>query len=252
MLSSNLLVAAATSATARSKASALCRAGARMPAIFRTYCNAAACTSSGPTTSVYGGRNVLMLRHMATSYRRGYDLGDGDNVFVPICPAAMTLSESMNTSISVIDESRQRRVRSPKRLGEGSAVRITVQCEPTDDPVLDRAAADVLVRPCTLGTDDLQQLRRVLHQLVTTARRNITVDLCQCDDVRRTNVVAVLVGAAREARTTGSTLRTYGAPAGGRHALFVAGIEEVGSMDEASYEVIVGKTTVTEQEYVAV
>jgi hypothetical protein len=87
---------------------------------------------------------------------------------------------------------------------------------------------------------------------VTTARRNITVDLCQCDDVRRTNVVAVLVGAAREARTTGSTLRTYGAPAGGRHALFVAGIEEVGSMDEASYEVIVGKTTVTEQEYVAV
>jgi hypothetical protein len=127
-----------------------------------------------------------------------------------------------------------------------------VQCEPTDDPVLDRAPADVLVRPCTLGTDDLQQLRRVLHQLVTTARRNVTVDLYQCDDIRRTNVVAVLVGAAREARLTGSTLRTYGAPDGGRHALFVAGIEEVGTVDEASYEVVVGKATLPDQEYVAV
>ena len=131
-------------------------------------------------------------------------------------------------------------------------MRVTVQCEPTEDPVLDNAPADVLVRPCVLGTDDLQQLRRVLHQLVTTTRRSITVDLSQIDELRRANVVAVLVGAAREARSTGTVLRVYAAPADLRRALFVAGLEEVFTLDEAVYEVIVGIRAVGAQEYVAV
>ena len=57
-------VAFATASTARSNASALCAAGARNPEIFRTYCSAAARTSSSVTCSVNGGRRVLMLLHM--------------------------------------------------------------------------------------------------------------------------------------------------------------------------------------------
>ncbi len=57
-------MALATASTAESNASALCAAGARNPLIFRTYCSAAACTSSDVAFSVYGSRKVLILRHM--------------------------------------------------------------------------------------------------------------------------------------------------------------------------------------------
>jgi anti-anti-sigma regulatory factor len=117
---------------------------------------------------------------------------------------------------------------------------VTVQCEPHEDPELSAAPTDVDVRPGTLGTDDLQQLRRVLHGLVTTERRNVTVDLSEVDDIRRTNVVAVLVHAAREARGTGSIIRVYDAPADQRRALFVAGLEEIFTVDDPAYEVLVG------------
>jgi len=60
-------VDAAIASTARSKASALTLAGERMPLILRTYCRAAARMSSSVTSSAYGGRRVLMLRHMAFS-----------------------------------------------------------------------------------------------------------------------------------------------------------------------------------------
>ena len=62
--SSSVAVAAATASTAWPNASALCPAGARKPLIFRTYCSAAAWMSSSVTRSAYGGRRVLMLRHM--------------------------------------------------------------------------------------------------------------------------------------------------------------------------------------------
>jgi anti-anti-sigma regulatory factor len=130
-------------------------------------------------------------------------------------------------------------------------VRMTVLCESHQDPELSGAPTDVQVRPGTLRTDDLQQLRRVLHALVTTAQRTVTVDLSEVDDVRRNNVVAVLVGAAREARTTGSVLRVYDPPADQRRALFVAGLEEVFTADEPAYEVIVG-TPLPAREYLAV
>jgi len=65
---SSASVAAVTSSTARSKASRLCGAGERIPEILRTYCSAAARTSSGVTDSVYGGRRVWMLRHMRGPY----------------------------------------------------------------------------------------------------------------------------------------------------------------------------------------
>jgi len=38
-----------------------------MPLILRTYCRAAARMSSSVTSSAYGGRRVLMLRHMQVS-----------------------------------------------------------------------------------------------------------------------------------------------------------------------------------------
>lgn len=56
-------MASATSATARANASSFARDGLVDPLTFRTYCSAAACTSS----SVAGGSklwSVLMLRHM--------------------------------------------------------------------------------------------------------------------------------------------------------------------------------------------
>jgi anti-anti-sigma regulatory factor len=86
---------------------------------------------------------------------------------------------------------------------------------------------------------------------VTTKRRTVVVDLSDVM-VRRTNVIAVLVGAAREARTTGSCVQVYGAPVDGRRALFVAGIDEVPALTEPSYEIIVGVAALHETAPVAV
>src|SRR5215471_16410676 len=57
-------VVAAISSTAASNAAALRAAGARNPLIFLTYCSAAARTSWSLTCSAYGGRKVLILRHI--------------------------------------------------------------------------------------------------------------------------------------------------------------------------------------------
>ena len=59
---------AAISWTAWSKATAFLAAGARNPLIFLTYCSAAARMSSSVTISAYGGRRVLMERHMLAAY----------------------------------------------------------------------------------------------------------------------------------------------------------------------------------------
>src|SRR5215469_16266072 len=67
-VASRRAVEAATSSTAASNAAALCAAGARNPLIFLTYCRAAARTSASVTCSAYGGRKVLMLRHIAAAY----------------------------------------------------------------------------------------------------------------------------------------------------------------------------------------
>src|SRR5690606_33250744 len=67
--SSRSRVVAAISRTAASKASWLARDGFEVPLILRTYCSAAACTSS----SVAGGAKlwrVRMLRHMCVTVRR--------------------------------------------------------------------------------------------------------------------------------------------------------------------------------------
>jgi len=125
-------------------------------------------------------------------------------------------------------------------------VRVLVQCVAAEDPDLERAPADVVVRPYDLEPDDLQQLRRVLRTLVTTAARTVIVDLSDVGELRRTNVVAILVGAAREARTTGSTLHVVNAPADGRHALFVAGIDDVSAVPAPAYEVSVGTAPLPE------
>jgi hypothetical protein len=136
--------------------------------------------------------------------------------------------------------------------GRTLIVRITVQCQPDQDPLLDTAPAVVVVRPGLLGTDDLQQLRRVLHALVTTAPRTVTVDLSDLDDGRRSNVVAVLVGAARDARTTGSTITVHKPPIDQRRALFVAGIDAAPMVEEATYEIVVGTLPVPADEPLAV
>src|SRR5215469_14298006 len=67
-VASSRAVEAATSSTAASNAAALCAAGARKPLIFLTYCRAAARTSASVTCSAYGGRKVLMLRHITAAY----------------------------------------------------------------------------------------------------------------------------------------------------------------------------------------
>jgi anti-anti-sigma regulatory factor len=131
-------------------------------------------------------------------------------------------------------------------------VRILVQCDSSQDPNLEQAPADVIVRPCELETDDLQQLRRILHTLVTSRQRNVVVDLSDVSLLRRTNVVAVLVGAARDARMTRSTVQVYEPPADGRRALFVAGIEEVATLPESAYEIVVGIASVRDTTPLAV
>ena len=119
-------------------------------------------------------------------------------------------------------------------------MRVVVQCQPDEDPALDSAPSQVTVRPGTLTCEDVSQLRRVLHTLITTERRVVTVDFAEVDVVRCTNVVAVLVGAAREARGHGSTVRVQNPPTNQRRALFVAGIDEVAASGADGYEVVVG------------
>jgi anti-anti-sigma regulatory factor len=118
-------------------------------------------------------------------------------------------------------------------------VQVIVQCEPDLDPDLSGAPSAVLVRPRDVERDNLQQLRRVLQTLVTTATRNVVIDLAEISVTRRANVVAVLVGAAREARKNGGMLQVINAPAEGARALFVAGIDEPTDVD-TSYEIVVG------------
>jgi hypothetical protein len=65
---SKVAVAAATASTAWLNASALWPAGVRKPLIFLTYCSAAARISVSVTCSAYGGRRVLMLRHIIRPY----------------------------------------------------------------------------------------------------------------------------------------------------------------------------------------
>lgn len=72
----------AISSTARSNASALCEAGARNPEIFRTYWSAAARTSSSVTSSEYGGRSVLILRHMFLASHSSF--GHGPSIVVRV------------------------------------------------------------------------------------------------------------------------------------------------------------------------
>lgn len=59
---------AAISCTAWLKAAAFFAAGARNPLTFLTYCSAAARMSSVVTASVYGGRKVLIERHIPAAY----------------------------------------------------------------------------------------------------------------------------------------------------------------------------------------
>src|SRR3984885_458479 len=68
-VASRRAVLAAISSTAWSKAAALWAAGARKPLIFLTYCSAAARMSASVTASAYGGRKVLMERHIERSLR---------------------------------------------------------------------------------------------------------------------------------------------------------------------------------------
>ncbi|MFL6238287.1 MAG: STAS domain-containing protein [Actinomycetes bacterium] len=122
-------------------------------------------------------------------------------------------------------------------------MRVVVQCKADEDPDIGNAPAVVVVRPCALEVDDLQQLRRILHALVTSANRTVIVELSDVDVVRRTNVIAILVGAARDARSTGSTLVVHNPPNDGRRALFVAGIDEIAQVEGPTYEIVVGTAT---------
>src|SRR5712664_4005729 len=68
-VASRRAVLAAISSTAWSKAAALWAAGTRKPLIFLTYCSAAARMSVSVTASAYGGRKVLIERHIVGSLR---------------------------------------------------------------------------------------------------------------------------------------------------------------------------------------
>ena len=130
-------------------------------------------------------------------------------------------------------------------------MQVVVQCQPREDPDLSNAPGTVSIRPGTLTCDDVSQLRRLLHTLVSTSPRTVIVDLADVDVVRRTNVVAVLVGAAREARTTHSSIRVCNAPNDQRRACFVAGIDEASHAD-AGFEIVVGTIEAVDAEPVAV
>jgi hypothetical protein len=118
-----------------------------------------------------------------------------------------------------------------------------VQCRPGDDPPVDAAPDIVLVRLGRLAIPDLQQLRRILHALVTSAPRMVTVELADLDADHRANVLAILVAAARKARGRGSTIRVHSSPVDQRRPFAVAGIDESSVVAEPEYTLTFGAMT---------
>jgi anti-anti-sigma regulatory factor len=117
-------------------------------------------------------------------------------------------------------------------------IQVTVDCAGDNDPSVAAAPLDVLVRVGTISSAQLQQLRRVLTELVASSSRSVVVDLADVDDANASNVFAVIVGAARKAKLTGASIRVCCSPANLRRSFAVAGLTEAPAEHTAAYSLV--------------
>lgn len=117
-------------------------------------------------------------------------------------------------------------------------VQVTVACDGVVDPSVSTAPAHVLVRVGPVTSEQVQQLRRLLHELVTTGPRTIVIDLTDMDVTTGAVVFAVIVGAARKARSTGAVIQVCCPPPSLRRAFGVAGLAEGSAGTTAAYSLV--------------
>jgi anti-anti-sigma regulatory factor len=116
-------------------------------------------------------------------------------------------------------------------------IQVTIDCAGDNDPSVAAAPLDVLVRVGTLSSAQLQQLRRVLNDLVASPRA-VVIDLSGVDHTNASNVFAVIVGAARKAKSTGTTVSVCCSPANLRRSFAVAGLTEAPAEHSAAYSLV--------------
>jgi anti-anti-sigma regulatory factor len=114
-------------------------------------------------------------------------------------------------------------------------LQITIACDGVTEPSVMNAPLDVVVRVGTVSSAQIQQLRRVLHELVRATPRCVLIDLSGVDDVNAANVFAVVVGAARKAKAAGAVISVCSPPASLRRSFAVAGLAEAPVEDAAGY-----------------
>jgi anti-anti-sigma regulatory factor len=129
-------------------------------------------------------------------------------------------------------------------------LQIVIDCDGVTDPSVIDAPLDVLVRIRSVSPAQVQQLRRVLHDLVRTTSRTVRIDLADVDELMAANVFAVVVGAARKAKTSGATVSVCCPPASLRRAFAVAGLADADPDHTAGHAYVFG--TVTDDTAVAV
>jgi anti-anti-sigma factor len=117
-------------------------------------------------------------------------------------------------------------------------LQVTLACDGVVDPDVSTAPSHVLVRVGPVTSEQVQQFRRVLHELVSTGLRTVVVDLTDLDEASGAIVFAVVVGAARKARSTGAELLVCCPPPSLRRAFGVAGLTEAPAEHTAEYSLV--------------
>jgi anti-anti-sigma factor len=117
-------------------------------------------------------------------------------------------------------------------------IQVSVECTGDEDPSVAAAPLNVLIRVGAVSSAQIQQLRRVLSELVATLPRSVVIDLTSVDVTSASAVFAVIVGAARKAKSTGATIRVCCAPANLRRSFAVAGLTEAPAEHGAAYSLV--------------
>ena len=127
------------------------------------------------------------------------------------------------------------------------SLHISITCDGVADPPVDSAPLDVVISVGRTTSDQVQQLRRVLHELVATAPRSVIVDMSAADPDNAAIVFAVIVSAHRKAKSAGSTIQIVNPPETIRRSFAVAGLPETTIDNNARYTLVFDTANASEQ-----
>jgi ABC-type transporter Mla MlaB component len=120
-------------------------------------------------------------------------------------------------------------------------VHVVVESRTGEPLSVTSAPQDVTIRLGRIGYAEVNELRRLLRELIRTAPRTVDIDLSGLDRTHKPAVFAVVIGAARDARNHGSTIRVRRPPTDLRRGFALARIAETAPATDSSYEVLLGK-----------